>query len=94
MSDVKFIDGFYFKLPRDKAPDFVKGRVAIKKSEFQPFFDAYDDEWMLIDLKVSKAGNSYASLNTWSPDPKKVHDKGVSDTREILDEVPDDDIPF
>jgi len=30
MSDNNFVGGFFFKLPHENAPDFVKGKVSIK----------------------------------------------------------------
>lgn len=34
MTENKFANGLIFKLPRNNAPDFVKGSLAIKKEDF------------------------------------------------------------
>ena len=34
MTEKNFPNGIYFNLPKEKAPDFVKGNVSIKKAEF------------------------------------------------------------
>lgn len=72
MSDVKFIDGFFAKAPRQGAPDFVKGSVSIKIEDFAKWVGAYKkanpgEEWLNIDIKESRGGKWYASENTWKP---------------------------
>ena len=69
MSDEKvFTDGLIFKLPRDGAPDFVKGSLSVKVDEFKAWLDTHvDNGWVNIDLKVSQGGKAYAEKNTWKP---------------------------
>ena len=70
MSEDKiFTDGLIFKLPRDTAPDFVKGSLSVKVEEFKTWLDAHvDNGWVNIDLKVSQGGKAYAEKNTWKPE--------------------------
>ena len=69
MSDEKvFTDGLIFKLPRDGAPDFVKGSLSVKVDEFKAWLDTHvDNGWVNIDLKVSQGGKAYAEKNSWKP---------------------------
>jgi len=59
-----------FKLPRDGAPDFVKGSISIKVADFVKFLQANEKVggWVNIDLKVSQGGKAYAELNTYQPE--------------------------
>ena len=68
MSDVAFVNGLIFKMPRDNAPDFVKGRLSIKVSELISYLSTKETDWLNIDLKVSKAGKAYAQVNTFVPE--------------------------
>ena len=67
-NNLEFPDGLIFKLPRDGAPDFVKGSLSLKRAELVSWLSAKNDEWINLDLKVGKSGKSYASVNTYKPD--------------------------
>ncbi len=89
MTDKTFVDGVIFKLPRDNAPDFVKGSVSINMRQLIDFAKVHHkDGWLNLDLKVSKNGKAYAELDTWEPKKQEKHPE---------DEVGGDmnqDIPF
>ena len=71
--DNVFIDGMIFKRPRENAPDFVKGSISIKCSEFYDYMKAnIKDGWLNIDLLESKAGKYYAKLNDYNPEKKEA----------------------
>jgi hypothetical protein len=85
-----FPKGLYFNLPRDGAPDFVKGQVSIKVADLVEYLGKVKGEWLNIDLKVSKDGKPYAEVNTWKPDPNKTKpEEAPRDEPEA-----DDDLPF
>jgi len=72
MSDNNFVGGFYFKEPHEKAPDFVKGKIQIKLSDFAAYLrelkgNEPDVEWLSVDLKQAKSGKYYAERDTWKP---------------------------
>lgn len=68
MNDEKiFPQGIYFKLPNENAPDFVRGKVSIKVNDALDFLHAQTDEWVNLDLKVSRDGRAYAEVDTWKP---------------------------
>jgi len=71
MSEPEFVNGLIFKLPRDGAPDFVKGSLSIKVEEMITFLSSKKTDWVNIDLKVSKAGKAYAQVNTFVPESRQ-----------------------
>lgn len=70
-NNVEFVNGLMFKLPRQGAPDFVKGAVSIKRAELIEWLNSKNDEWINIDLKVSKSGKAFAAVNNWKPENKE-----------------------
>ena len=64
-----FADGIMFKVPHEKAPEFVKGKLSIKVEEFIPFLEdnASDTGWVNLDIKESKGGKMYLEVDTWKP---------------------------
>src|SRR6266700_4212897 len=84
MAEKIFADGMVFKLPRDGAPDFVKGSVSIKVAEFVAFLQATEKNsgWVNIDLKVGQSGKAYAELNTFQPErPNGLKDDEAADRK-------------
>jgi hypothetical protein len=66
MQETKFIDGIKTFKPNEKAPDFVKANF-IFTEEFISFYEKNKDEEgnLKADLKESKGGNLYLSLNNY-----------------------------
>ena len=87
MSEKIFVGGMRFDLPSENAPDFVKGKISVKVSDFIEFAEKNKTEkgWINVDLKVGKSGKAYAELNTWKPENKKTED---------AEEISVDDLPF
>ena len=80
----KFIQGLWFNLPHEKAPDFVKGSVSLSKESFLKWLQEEvpnEKGYIKIDLKVSKQGKAYAEVNDYQPEQKNNDDVNV-------DEVP------
>ncbi len=65
-----FVDGLFAKAPNEKAPDFVKGRLSIKRDEFATWLAGQTEEWINLDIKVSKGGKWYTQVNDWKPEGK------------------------
>ena len=93
MADIIFADGFSFRKPHENAPDFVKGSISVKVDEAIAFLEQYrnEDGWVNIDLKKSKGGKLYLSLNTY-----RREGGGQSSTAQPAPASQDfdDDIPF
>lgn len=69
-----FLNGLIYKLPRPNAPDFVKGSLSIKREEMIQALSELDDDWINLDLKVSKQGKAYAQINEWKPSNQQEQD--------------------
>jgi hypothetical protein len=90
-----FADGMVFKLPREGAPDFVKGSVSIKVVDFVAFLQANEKNsgWVNIDLKVSQGGKAYAELNTYQPEkPDSLKEEAAIEYP--AEDINPDNIPF
>jgi len=83
--DKEFPDGLIFKPPRDNAPEYVKGRLSIKRDDFIKWLSNKADDWVNLDMLVGKTGNYYTSVDNWKPDPSRQ-------TKTVQD-MPDD-VPF
>lgn len=81
----KFLNGLIFKDKKPTAPDFVKGSLSIKREELINTLQSMSEEWINLDLKVSKEGKSYAEINTWKPDAQPM--EGIPQSQ-------DDGLPF
>jgi hypothetical protein len=67
--EVEFVNGLFVKPPREGAPDFVKGSISINRADLGNWLRGKqaDDGWINIDVKESKAGKWYCSVNNWKP---------------------------
>ena len=101
MEEKIFIAGMIVKRPPDAAPDFIKLNVSWKLSEFMEFAKAHHrDGWLNAQLKVSKAGNMYMELDTFTPTKKEEYDFGMQEAKQAAAppaddfSLDDDPIPF
>jgi len=75
MTEKIFASGMYFDRPHENVPDFVKGKISVKVSEFIPFVEKHADRgYVNLDLKESKGGKLYLELNTWKKDATPNND--------------------
>ena len=75
--DSMLVKGFYPKEKHANAPDFVLGKGSINLPQFAEFMREFKaanpgEEWVNIDMKLSRAGKGYASVDTWKPDPDRA----------------------
>ncbi len=89
MSDL--IGGLYPKPKNANAPDFVIGKLSINIRQFREWMVEHikanpGEDWINIDMKVSKQGKGYAVLDTWKPDTQAAQPDNQDDFG--------DDIPF
>lgn len=102
----QFATGLYYELPNEKAPEWVKGKISVKVSEFIPFLEAHVNGGGYVNLDVleAKSGKLYVVLNEYKkgtlkdPSRKMTEDEIAAAVPPIdLDaepEQPVDDIPF
>lgn len=62
MSDIEFVSGLYVNSPTDNQPEFVKARLSIKRKELGNWLRGKQDDWINIDVMVSKSGDWYAKV--------------------------------
>ena len=89
-NNLEFPEGIIFKLPRNEAPDFVKGSISIKRADLIKWLNSKSDEWINLDLKVGKSGKAYAAINTWKPETTS----SSLPTPSAVTSSSNDDLPF
>ena len=97
MSDKEFVDGLRVKPPNEKAPDFVKGTISIKREELLAWLSSRTEEWINVDIKVAKSGKWYAEANNWKPkgdSPSSKPDRTAPAGGDDGADFKDDDFPF
>ena len=90
------VKGFYPKQKHPSAPDFVIAKGSINLPQFAEFMREFKaanpgEEWVNIDMKLSKAGKGHATVDTWKPDPAM---QGQSSAPAPAMAPVDDDLPF
>lgn len=86
MSEKQFVDGLLVKAPHEKAPEFVKCSISIKRKDLGNWLRAQTEEWINLDVKVAKSGKWYAEVNTWKKEDKKPEPKAPAN--DLNDEIP------
>jgi len=105
-TDSKFINGLIVKAPNEKAPDYVKAKISIKREELIAWLQTEHGEWINADIKVSQGGKWYAAVDDWKPDSQRGQQSSRPARQQSapqrqapqqsapLDDFSDDDIPF
>jgi len=101
-NDTQFITGLIVKAPNERAPEYVKAKLSIKREELIGFLQQQTGDWINADIKVSQGGKWYAQVDTWKPDGGQRQDKPQRQApeREASNGDPatggfqDDEIPF
>ena len=65
--DKIFVDGLMAKKPNDKAPDWVKCNISIKRVDLISWLSTQNEEWINVQVCESKGGKWYAEVDTWKP---------------------------
>lgn len=90
-----FIDGMIVKRPSEKAPDFIKANISVNAERFIEFLNTYKNVkgWLDIDLKKSKEGKLYLTLNQFKPRQKDETSEDKLRTQSYVEsKVEDEDI--
>jgi hypothetical protein len=94
-NDTQFIPGLIVKAPHERAPEYVKAKLSIKREELIAWLQQQGGEWINADVKVSRNGKWYCAVNEWKP---KGNGERRSDARPSpsvpADEFEDSEIPF
>ncbi|GAP67360.1 hypothetical protein MBSD_n2681 [Mizugakiibacter sediminis] len=96
MSDAQFISGLIVKAPHERAPEYVKAKLSIKREELIAWLQGQAGEWINADVKVSAGGKWYAVVDMWKPDNAKQAPREKRKSTPAGRDVPppDDDLPF
>lgn len=90
MSDIKFIDGLIVKAPNERAPEYVKAKLSIKRQELIGWLQQQSGDWVNADIKVSQGGKWYAAVDDWKPNG----DQSQRQARQPAPDFADDEINF
>jgi hypothetical protein len=93
MTEKVFAKGFYVKAPSEKAPEFVKFGMSIKRQEAMEWLQGMPDQWINLQVKEAKSGKWYAEVDTWKPDARKARVDYTPPSSPPQDDY-EDDIPF
>ena len=66
-NETKFIPGLMAKAPHDRAPEYVKAKLSIKRQELLAWLQDQPGDWINADVKVSQNGKWYVALDDWKP---------------------------
>jgi hypothetical protein len=96
--DSALVSGFYPKVRHPNAPDFVIAKASVNLQQFAEWVKTYKaanptEEWLNIDMKLSRAGKGYASVDTWKPDPAMQGQSAAPAQAPAMASV-DEDLPF
>lgn len=74
MSNKIFAEGIYFNERNEKMPDWVLGKISIKKDKLIPFLEQQEEinGYINFDIKRGKNGKPYMELNTFKPQKQSV----------------------
>jgi len=61
-----FAKGFIFK-KNENSPEWVVGRLSLKKDEAIAFIQSQGNEWINLNIALGQQGNFYVELDTWKP---------------------------
>lgn len=72
-----FIKGLFAKKPHEKAPEFVKAKISIKREEVIEDLQSMDGEWINLDVKEGRDGKYYIAIDTWKPTVGKTSSEPI-----------------
>lgn len=106
MEDNKFAQHIYFDRPREGAPDFVKGRMSMRRDDAVTYLQSLpvnEKGYVQFDLLASKDNTRlYFKLNDFKPKEVAKEDLGnipntnqpYPDGAETVADINPEDIPF
>ena len=70
MSEVQFISGLRVYKPRENAPTWIIANGTINKNDILTWLGQQDDDEIRFDIKLSKKGTYYATVNNYKTEDK------------------------
>ena len=96
MSDqTPFIPGIYAKKPHERAPDFIKCKLSIKRQALLDFLLGSNEEWINAEVKETKDGEKLVVfIDTWKPNQQQATQAPPPPPFNDQSASSHDDIPF
>lgn len=63
-----YIKGIFFNKASDKAPEFVKGNITIKRQTLIEELSKMTEDTIKLDCLISREDKGYLKINTWKKD--------------------------
>lgn len=93
-NDTKFIDGLIVKAPNERAPEYVKARLSIKREELIAWLQGQSGEWINADIKQGQSGKWYAAVDDWKPNQGQQQRSSAPAQPAPAEAFIDDECPF
>lgn len=96
-NESQFIGGLIVKPPHEKAPDYVKAKLSIKREELAEWLGQQDGDWINAEVKESKGGKWYVAVDSWKPEggkPQQRDSRPAPQRQAPAQDFADDDIPW
>lgn len=65
MTEPQYISGLIAKAPPERAPDYVKALLSIKREELIAWLQGQTGDWINAEVKVSRNGKWFVAVNTY-----------------------------
>jgi len=88
-----FAKGFIFK-KNENAPEWVVGRLSLKKDEAIAFIQNQGNEWINLNIARGQQGNFYIELDTWKPTNQSNPSSNQPNVPQFNPQTNGNDLPF
>lgn len=88
MTEPQYISGLIAKAPPERAPDYVKALLSIKREELIVWLQGQSGDWINAEIKVSRNGKWFVAVNTYKKGQEAKKPAPVTDS------FVDDSLPF
>ena len=92
-NEIEFVDGMYFKMPHENAPEFVVGSPSIHKEKMLAWLqgkEANEAGYINLTVKIARSGKPYVAVDSWKP---KGQQPAPQPNTQPQQEVPADSMP-
>src|SRR5690606_10309364 len=67
-NETQFVEGLIAKAPNDRAPDYIKAKLSIKREELIAWLEQQDGDWINAEVKEGRSGKWYVAVDNWQPE--------------------------
>jgi len=69
-NETQFVEGLIAKAPNDRAPDYIKAKLSIKREELIAWLEQQDGDWINAEVKEGRSGKWYVAVDNWQPEQR------------------------